>query len=283
MADKETIERLKDQASQLRKNLLHLTCKVGSLHIGGDLSMTDIMVALFQYKMKHDPSNPKWKERDRFILSKGHGAGTLYLSLAMSGYFDADEVYETYDKLDSPYGTHPTGKVRGIEIPTGSLGHGLSISVGMSIAARLDRRKHRIFTLMGDGETNEGTVWEAAMAAPQYKLGNLVALIDRNGLSLDGKTEEIMALEPYADKWKAFRWNVVEVNGHDMEALVNALDALPSVDSDVPTVLICNTVKGKGVDFMENNVDWHCGGFNAEVMMSTHKQIDDAREAERGK
>jgi len=277
MVDKRTVENLKDQACEMRKNLLRLCHLAGALHIGGDLSMSDIMTVLFQYGMKLDPKNPKWDGRDRFILSKGHGAGSLYMSLAMAGYFDAQYVFDNYDKLDSPFGIHPSDKIPGVEISTGSLGHGLSISVGLALAARLDSKKHRVFTLLGDGENQEGSVWEAAMAAAQYKLGNLTAIVDRNFISLDGETEKLMRLEPLSDKWKAFGWRVVEIDGHDIEQIIHALDTLPPVGSEVPTVLIAKTVKGKGVACMENDVNWHAGSIDSELLDSCCIELDEAR------
>jgi len=277
MVDKKTVERLKDQACEMRKNLLELCHRAGALHIGGDLSMADIMTVLFQYGMKYDPRNPKWDGRDRFILSKGHGAGSLYISLAMAGFFDLNYVFDNYDKLDSPFGIHPSGEIPGVEISTGSLGHGLSISVGLGLAARLDGKKHRIFTLLGDGETQEGSVWEAAMAAAQYKLGNLTAFVDRNFISLDGETEKLMKLEPLADKWKAFGWNVVEIDGHDIEQIINAIDLLPPIDSDIPTVVIARTVKGKGVSCMENDVNWHAGSIDSELLRTCCLELNEAR------
>lgn len=283
MTDKLTVDRLKDKASDMRKNLLTLCHKVGALHIGGDLSMTDMMTALFQYGMKFDPKNPKWEGRDRFVLSKGHGGGALYISLAMAGFYDINIVFDTYDKLDSPFGIHPSDKIPGVEISTGSLGHGLSLCVGMALAARLNGKKHRMFTLMGDGEIQEGSVWEAAMAAPHYKLGNIVAIIDRNYLSLDGETESIMKLEPLEDKWKAFGWNVKVIDGHDMEQIVNTIDNLPPSDSEIPTVIIAKTVKGKGIACMENDVNWHAGSIDAKMLESCIVEIDKAGTKERGK
>lgn len=283
MADKNTIERLKDQACEMRKNLLKLCHMAGALHIGGDLSMSDIMTVLFQYGMRFDPKRPKWEGRDRFILSKGHGAGSLYISLAMAGYFDLQYVFDSYDKLDSPFGIHPSDKIPGVEISTGSLGHGLSISIGMGLAARLDGRKHRIFTLLGDGENQEGSVWEAAMAAVQYKLGNMTAFIDRNFISLDGETEKLMKLEPLADKWKAFGWNVMEIDGHDIEQIIHAIDTLPPVDSEIPTVVIAKTVKGKGVACMENDVNWHAGSIDFELLGKCCAELDEARKGDGGK
>jgi len=282
MSSREVVEKLKDQTCEMRKNLLKLCHLAGALHIGGDLSMTDIITALYGYGMRFDPKNPKWDGRDRFILSKGHGAGALYIAQAMAGFYDLNYVFENYDKLDSHFGIHPSGEIPGVEISTGSLGHGLSICVGLALAARLDGKKHRILTLMGDGELQEGSVWEAAMAAGHYRLGNIVAFIDRNGLSLDGETESIMRLEPLEDKWRAFGWNVKTIDGHDMEQLVKTMDTLPPTDSEVPTVIIARTVKGKGVSFMENDVMWHAGSIDAELLAKCCAEIDAARKMERG-
>lgn len=282
MVDKKTVEKLKDQACEMRKTLLRLCHKAGALHIGGDLSMSDILTVLFQYGLKLDPKNPEWDGRDRFILSKGHGAGGLYIALAMAGYFDLQRVFNEYEQLDSPFGQHPTDGVPGVELSTGSLGHGLSISVGLALAARLDGKKHRIFTLLGDGENQEGSVWEAAMSGAHYKLGNLIAFVDRNFISLDGETEKLMRLEPLADKWKAFGWRVVEIDGHAIEQIIGVLDSLPPVDSEVPTVVIAKTVKGKGVSFMENDVNWHAGSIDFDLLGKCCAEVDECRLKERG-
>jgi len=274
------VEELKDRALEVRKWILELACKRGGLHVGGDLSMTDAMVAMFN-TMRKDPQNPKWPERDRFILSKGHGAGCLYIVLAQLGYFDKNLPLTTYNAFGSAFGMHPTKNIPGVEIPTGSLGHGLPISVGVALAGRLNGADYRVFTLMGDGEVQEGSVWEAAMAAHQYKLGNLVAVIDRNQLSLDGLTEETMALEPLAAKWEAFGWNAISVDGHDMGRLVEAFNNLPAADSDKPTVIIANTVKGKGISFMEMVPDWHAGSVDTEQLEVCYAELDDARNKER--
>ncbi len=204
--------------------------------MGGGLSMVDVTVALYHHVMNIDPSNPDMPERDRFILSKGHGAIALDPVLARVGYF-AEEDLDTFNELDSPFGMHTNAKsTPGIEHSTGSLGHGLPVSVGMAIGGRLDKADWRVFCLMGDGELNEGTVWEGMMSASHFKLGNLVAIIDRNRLSMDGKTEDIMGLDPLDDKLKAFGWNVLEVNGHDMSDILNAFDELPPPGSDTPGV-----------------------------------------------
>lgn len=267
MADAQTVRELKGKALKTRENLLRLCNTAGILHIGGDLSLTDIMTGIWQYSMRYDPKDPKWEGRDRFILSKGHGAGVLYIQQAMYGVYPLEEVFCNYNKLDSSYGMHPcSNTLKSIEISTGSLGHGLSVSVGLALAARLKGEKHRIFTVMGDGELHEGSVWEAAMAAGQYKLGNITAFIDRNGISLDDFTETTMKLEPLEDKWRAFGWNAKTIDGHDMEQIVDALDSIADTDSLVPSVIIAKTVKGKGVDFMENNPNWHTGSIDSDIM-----------------
>ncbi len=227
--------------------------------------MTDILVALYYHVLKYDPHNPKWPERDRFILSKGHGAIALCPVLADVGYFPVEKL-ATFNQLDSPFGMHPDrNKIPGVEMSTGSLGHGLSVAVGIALSARIDHASHRIFCLMGDGEMDEGLIWEAAMSAAHYKLGNLVGIIDRNGLSLDGFTEDVMTLEPLLQKWKAFGWRAYEVDGHDMGALLDAFEKLPPTSDNKPTVIIARTVKGKGVSFMENTVDWHYGNLDEEL------------------
>src|SRR5262245_7037265 len=247
MADIATVDRLQDKALEMRKRLLRLANST-SLHIGGDLSMTELMTVIFEYLMKVDPERPKWDERDRFLLSKGHGAGALYISMANRGFFDVEEIYATYGALGSRFGMHPCrNHLPGVETSTGSLGHGLSIAVGLGLAARLDGRSNRAVTLIGDGELNEGTVWEAAMAAAHFRLGNIVAFIDKNDMTMDGATDDIMRVNPVDAKFGAFGWHVVEVDGHDVAALVDAVDALPSSDAERPTVVVAHTVKGRGI------------------------------------
>jgi transketolase len=284
MADIETIKRLENEAYDMRVDLLRLCFQAGILHIGGDLSITDIVTCLYQYVMNFDPKNPKWEGRDRFILSKGHCAGAVYMAQAHTGYFDKQELLNTYLRLDSRFGMHPCADMLdSFEISTGSLGHGLSIAIGMALAARMDRKMHRVFVIMGDGETQEGSVWEGLMAGPQFKLGNLVVVVDRNGLSMDGPTEKYMKLEPYADKFRAFNWNLMEIDGNDMEQLCDAFDQLPPVDSNVPTLILAHTVKGKGIDFMENNPLWHAGCLkDEETLCECIQQIEFAREKELG-
>lgn len=282
MADEATIDHLKDKALEMRKRLLRLAHESGSLHIGGDLSMTEEMTVIFEYMLKIDPQNTQWRDRDRFVLSKGHGAGALYISMANRGFYDVEEIYKTYGKLGTRFGMHPCrNHLPGVETSTGSLGHGLGIIVGMGLAARLDGRANRVVTLIGDGELNEGSIWEAVMAAAHHKLGNLVAFIDKNDLMMDGFVDDVMQVNPVDEKFAAFGWRVVNVDGNSIEELVAAIDDLPPTDSDKPTVIIGKTIKGKGVDFMENQQAWHAGTINAETLEETYGQLDAARENER--
>ncbi|MGB2799495.1 MAG: transketolase [Dehalococcoidia bacterium] len=265
LSKEERIRFLEEKAAETRESIVKLTCTAGGGHVGGGLSMTDILVALYYHVLKYDPHNPKWPERDRFILSKGHGCIALCPVLADVGYFPVEKL-DTFNQLDSPFGMHPDcNKIPGVEMSTGSLGHGLSISVGVALSARIDNASHRIFCLMGDGEMDEGSIWEAAMSAAHYKLGNLVGIVDRNGLSLDGVTEGIMALEPLVQKWEGFGWRAQEVDGHDMRALLDIFEKLPPTNDNQPTIIIAKTVKGKGVSFMENTLDWHYGNLDEEL------------------
>lgn len=282
MTETEEIERLKDKALEMRKRLLRLAHESGSLHIGGDLSMTEEMTVIFEHLLRVDPENRTWADRDRFVLSKGHGAGALYISMANRGFFDVEEIYATYAKLGTRFGMHPCrNHLPGVETSTGSLGHGLSIVVGMGLAARLDGRSNRVVTLMGDGELNEGSVWEAVMAAAHHRLGNLVAFVDKNDLMMDGRVDDVMQVNPVGPKFAAFGWNVVELDGNSVEALVAAVDDLPAADSGVPTVIIGKTIKGKGVSFMEDQQAWHAGTIDAETLEECYAELDAARAAER--
>ena len=263
MADKAIIEKLKDQALEMREMILKLSTKT-VIHLGGDLSMADMMTALYMYKMKKNLAyEGKWPERDRFVLSKGHGAGCLYIAMAMAGYGSMEEIFDTYGAWGSRYGMHPCKNQNpGMEISSGSLGHGLTMCSGLALAAKLRGDKHHVFTMLGDGELAEGAIWEGAMFAAHNKLGNLVALVDRNMISLSAPTEQQdggMGIDPLDEKFKAFGWNVVVIDGHDMEAIVDALDNIPDADSDKPTVIIGKTIKGYGVSFMENTANWHHG------------------------
>ena len=260
-----SVEELEDLAFELRSKLLQLCGTYeGAVHIGGDLSAADIFTALFGYGLRVDPADIAHPGRDRFVLSKGHAAVCMYIAMAIRGFFSYEGIVETYGQLDSAYGMHPCKvQLPGVECSTGSLGHGLPLAVGMALGARHRGEDHRVVCLLGDGETGEGSVWEAAMAARSNRLGNLVAFVDRNRQLMTSFAEERVLFEPYPDKWRAFGWNVVEIDGHDMGELVRAIDALPAAGTDRPTVVICETVKGKGVDFMEHNLAWHAGSLGA--------------------
>jgi transketolase len=240
----------------MRKDIVIMVGAAASGHPGGSLSSADIVSALFFHVMKHDPKNPKMEDRDRFVLSKGHASPVLYAALANAGYFPREEI-TTFRAINSRLQGHPDRKkLPGVEFSTGSLGQGLSGSVGMAIAGKIDKNDYRVFCLIGDGESEEGQIWEAAMAAAQFKLDNLVAITDFNGLQIDGPTDEIMAINPIAEKWRAFGWNVIEIAGHDFTQILDAL----SVESRVvgkPTMIVAKTVKGKCVSYMENVCDWH--------------------------
>ncbi|GGF97973.1 transketolase, N-terminal subunit [Paenibacillus albidus] len=249
------IQELKVKAAQIRMDLLTIIHRAKTGHTGGSLSNTDILTALYYEIMNIDPANSKWEDRDRFIASKGHSVESLWCVLADRGFFPKEEL-ETYSQFGTRLIGHPNNKVPGIEMNTGALGHGLPISVGMALAAKRDGRSYRVFCLMGDGEQAEGSNWEAAMAGAHYKLDNLVGIIDRNRLQISGTTEEVMGLEPLEEKWAAFGWNVVSINGNDMEELLQAFRAVPEVTGK-PTLIMANTTKGKGVSFAENVPAWH--------------------------
>jgi transketolase len=274
MAQQEEVIRLNELAYTMRKQLLRLCgSHPGPIHIGGDLSMTDALIALFHHGMKVNPRDIKAPDRDRFILSKGHGAVCMYIAMSLKGFFDYDEIVRTYGKVDSAYGMHPCKvQLPGVECSSGSLGQGLAMAVGMAISAQRRGDRHRVFCMMGDGETCEGEIWESALTASSYKLGNLIGIVDRNKQLMTSFDSDYINLEPYPDKWKAFGWNVIEVDGHDMASLIDTLDALPPSDSQQPTLILCNTIKGKGVSFMEKNIGWHAGSLSEEDM---NKALDD--------
>lgn len=280
----ELITLLEKKAVQIRKETCEMIHLFGGGHIGGSLSITDICVALYYYYMKVDPYNPKWEDRDRLILSKGHSGGCLYNILADKGFFDRKLIIENNTKINGRFGQHPNRKeIPGIEVSTGSLGHGLSIAVGQAISARLSHRNNRIFVITGDGELQEGSNWEAAMAATKFGLGNLVWFIDRNRLQINGNTEEIMPLEPLEDKIRSFGWQLSVINGNNMIEVVDILDNLPPVNSSVhskPIAVISNSIKGKGVDFMEDNYLWHLGSLDEEALQKAYESIDREYEKE---
>lgn len=277
-----SVEELEELAFELRAKLLQLCGTYeGAVHIGGDLSAADIFTALFEYGLRVDPTDIANPARDRFVLSKGHAAVCMYIAMSIRGFFSYEGIVETYGQLDSAYGMHPCKvQLPGVECSTGSLGHGLPLAVGMALSARHRGEGHRVVCLLGDGETGEGSVWEAAMAARSNELGNLVAFIDRNRQLMTSFAEERVVFEPYPDKWRAFGWNVIETDGHDMGRLIAAIDALPATDSDRPTVVICDTVKGKGVDFMEANLAWHAGSLGAADLERAMSALEASRKKE---
>ena len=283
MADKATVERLRGKVHEYRRLILQLCNKAKGLHIGGDLSCAEVLVTLYQHQLNINPQDPDWEDRDRFILSKGHGGASWYLTMAQCGFFDMQELFDTYKQHETRFGMHPCKALfPALDASSGSLGHGLPIAAGIALSAKLDGKKYRTYCMIGDGETGEGSIWEAALAAPQLKLGNLVVIEDRNRMSLDGFTEEIMALDPVPDKWKAFNWNVVEIDGNDLEQILDAFDNLPPVDSDVPTMIIANTVKGKGVSYMENNPVYHHIAIDEDQLALALAEVDAAYENARG-
>jgi len=250
------IKTLQDMARTIRVDILKMLSEAGSGHTGGSLSAVDIVTAIYFSKMRYNPKDPTWKERDRFVLSKGHAAPLLYAALARAGYFPL-EMLSTLRKIGSPLQGHPSYRsLPGIEVSTGSLGQGLSVANGMAIGLRLDRIPARVYCLLGDGEVQEGQIWEAAMTAAHYGLDNLCAIIDNNGLQIDGPVEDVMRVSPLPEKWKAFGWHVIEIDGHNMAEILNALDAAEGIKGK-PTIIIAHTIKGKGVSIFEGKVEYH--------------------------
>ncbi len=258
------LKELQVTAYELRRDVIEMIHAAGSGHPGGALSCADIVVALYWHAMRVDPNRPDWDERDRLVLSKGHGAPIVYAALARKGYFAREHLW-TLRHLGSILQGHPDcRKTPGLDMTSGSLGQGLSIALGMAWGAQQAKADFHVYCLLSDGETQEGMVWEAAMAASHYRVSNLTAIVDRNNLQVDGWVNEVLGIEPYADKWRAFGWQVDELDGHDLRALVPALDRARRSGAR-PTVLICRTVKGKGVSFMENVMEWHASPINAEL------------------
>ena len=257
------IKELEKTAAQVRIGVIKAISAAGSGHPGGSLSAADIVTALYFDEMNIDPKEPKMKGRDKFILSKGHAGPVQYSALALRGYYDPEDMM-TLRKIGSKFQGHPDmRKVPGIEMSTGSLGQGFSASVGMALANRLDNDPGRIYVLLGDGELQEGIVWEAAMSAAHYGLDNLTAILDYNGLQIDGRNEDVMTVAPVDDKFRAFGWNVIEINGHDFNEIKEAFKAARGCKGK-PIAIIAHTVKGKGVSFMENEAGWHGKAPDAE-------------------
>lgn len=253
---KTSIEQLQQKAATLRRHVIRMIAQAGSGHPGGSLSSADIIAVIYFHELRIDPLNPHWPDRDRFVLSKGHAAPVLYAALAERGFFPVEEL-DQLRRLGSRLQGHPDmRKVPGVEISTGSLGQGLSAANGMALAGKIDRRSYRVYVLLGDGENQEGQVWEAAMLAAHYRLDNLVAIVDHNRLQIDGPIAEVLSPEPLAQKWRAFGWAVQEIDGHNLEEIIDALDKARNTRGQ-PSLLLANTIKGKGCSFMENQVGWH--------------------------
>ena len=262
------------KAKEMRRAIIEMLCEAKSGHPGGSLSMAEIISALYFYELSHDPKNPVWDDRDRFVLSKGHGVPAVYAAMAMCGYFPRSELM-TLRKTGARLQGHPDRvRLPGIEASTGSLGQGLSVAQGLALAARLKKKDYRVFCVLGDGECQEGQIWEAAMSAPKFQLGNLTAILDYNGGQIDGPVREVMSLEPIADKWRAFNWDVSVIDGHSFKELLSELEKTRDHKAATrPRMIIANTVKGKGVSFMEGKIEWHGVVPNIEQRDKALKEI----------
>ncbi len=250
------IDRLEETARTIRKDIVRMIGAAGSGHPGGSLSATDLLTVLYFDVLRHDPKNPAWPDRDRFILSKGHAAPALYAALAHSGYFPVEEL-SRLRRLSSPLQGHPElGRIGGVEASTGSLGQGISIGIGIALAGRIDRKDYRVWVLVGDGECDEGQVWEAAMFAAHHQLDHLTVIVDANGQQLDGWTRDILRTEPLVAKWESFGWHCIEINGHDLVQIQKAFEEA-RLTPGRPTAIVARTIKGKGVSFMEHNIEFH--------------------------
>jgi len=268
-----SVKQMQALAKRIRRHIISMIGKAGSGHPGGSLSAVEILTSLYFAVLRHNPSDPQWSDRDRFILSKGHAAPLLYAVLAECGYFPVDELL-SLRQLDSRLQGHTDRTLTpGVEMSAGSLGQGLSFAIGVALAGRLNLKDYRVYVLLGDGECNEGQVWEAAMAAAHFKLDNLVAIVDNNGQQIDGWNREVMNIEPFGEKWQAFGWHILEVNGHDITQLIQAYRQARQVKGKA-TVIIAHTIKGKGVSFMENNPDFHGKAPNAEQVEIALKELE---------
>ncbi|HWR34533.1 MAG TPA: transketolase [Clostridia bacterium] len=270
----ESIDELKRLSNRLRIDIVRMIGAAGSGHPGGSLSEVELLAALYFRVLHHDPARPDWPDRDRFILSKGHGVPALYAVLAAAGYIDA-ALLPTLRKLDSPLQGHPDRRMLPIlEASTGSLGQGISIGIGMALAAKLDNKDFHTFVMVGDGEIQEGQNWEAAMFASAHKLNNLTVILDNNKQQLDDWTEKIVRVEPLSEKFRAFGWNAVDIDGHNFAQVIPALEQARANMSERPTAIIASTVKGKGVSFMENNVKWHGVAPKPEEVEAAVKELE---------
>lgn len=257
------IQRLEAAARQVRRDIWRAVRAGGGGHIGGSCSAADILAALYFHRLNIRPKEPRWPERDRFVLSKGHANAALGAVLAQAGFIE-DAILDRFYAFESPFGMHPDIKVAGVEMCTGALGHGLPVAMGMAMGARIQKKSFHTFVMIGDGELHEGSNWEAALAASHYKLSNLTAIIDFNKICQSGRVDEVISVGPLADKWRAFGWAVREFDGHDMNEVVDALGALP-LDAHRPSALIAHTIKGKGVSFAQDTYVWHSNSVNDEL------------------
>ncbi len=273
----ECMENFDEIRNQMRIDIIRSTAAAGSGHPGGSLSCTDILAVLYFKVMNVDPANPDWPDRDRLVLSKGHGAPALYAALAEKGFFPREDLL-TLRKLNSYLSGHPDmNSTPGVDISTGSLGQGLSLANGMALAGRVDHKDYKVYCIMGDGEIQEGQIWEAAMAASHYKLNNLIAFVDWNGLQIDGTNDEVMTVRPIDEKFRAFGWNAVVIDGHDCDAILEAVNEAKKSE-ERPSVIVCKTVKGKGVSFMENKVGWHGVAPNADQAEAALAELEGTHE-----
>lgn len=273
------MENLKALAYELRENVIDMIVEGKAGHIGGDMSVMEILTEIYFDQMNISPENMDDPDRDKFIMSKGHSVEAYYAVLAAKGFFDIKDVIATFSKFGSQFIGHPNNKLPGIEMNSGSLGHGLPVSVGMALAGKMDKKDYRVYTVMGDGEVAEGSVWEGAMAASHYKLDNLCAVVDRNRLQISGNTEDVMAHDDLCERWSSFGWNVINVaDGNDIDQLKAAFDAAKEVKGK-PTMVIANTVKGKGSSIMKNKANWHHKVPNAEELAQIKKDLAERKEA----
>jgi transketolase len=249
------INELTVKAKEIRRDIINMLCRACSGHPGGSLSSTDIITALYFSVLRHDPQKPQWPDRDRFHMSKGHCCPLWYAALAHAGYFPKEKLL-SLRKIGSMLQGHPDRRTPGIDAASGSLGQGLSIALGMALAGKIDKKNYRVYCLLGDGEIQEGNIWEAAMAAGHYHCDTICAILDYNGMQIDGKTNDVMTLEPVADKWRAFGWHTIEIDGHNMRSILEAFDQAAATKGK-PSIIIANTTKGKGVSFMENVCSFH--------------------------
>ncbi len=273
MAMQDSILSLKQKAKELRKEIINIVYNAQSGHPGGSLSAIDMLVGLYNHKLKIEPKNPMWQERDRFVLSKGHCSPAIYAVLADKGFFPKTEL-EGYRKIGRMLQGHPELSTPGIDFAGGALGQGICFALGIALACRLDKKICNVYAMIGDGESQEGSVWESSMAAAFYKLDNLIVILDKNQVQQTGKTKEIMDIGNDGLKWKAFGWNVIDINGHDMPQIVKALDKASKLKNKKPTIIISNTVKGKGVSFMELNYKFHGKAPNDEEYKKAIEEIE---------